>query len=416
MSSYTDMLLTDAETLSPDDDDFEERLLEIAGRFHGFGEALTDFLLQHGYEEDPKDSEKKIQFLKQQFKSAKIAEPRSIAKWFQPDMRIKRSTAFLLCFAFHLSVEETEEFFRCVQLERGFDCHTVSEAVYYFCMKTGRTCQDAQRILKRIPEPSKRAKTLPKGDVLYTGTILESLNRIGDEDTLIQFLTETIEDFRYNNATALKFIRDLWTQIAKPDGLAVREGVLIDKAYNRFNNRDRKENADDYSVVSPPSNPVETKPLPTWPVFSQIIGLSNGTEQSYASRHDRSLTVVLSENALLPLRASYCFPGRQSIDKLVRGELSDNEQIRKMLIFLTFYAYWAKVSIEEKTALFTAKRSDCERCKAVLDGRLLDAGYPVLYAGNPYDWIFLWSLNDDHPLEAFRCYMGEVFAVKESAQ
>ena len=43
---------------------------------------------------------------------------------------------------------------------------------------------------------------------------------------------------------------------------------------------------------------------------------------------------------------------------------------------------------------------------------LLDAGYPELYPGNPYDWIFLWALRDDYPLEAFRSYIGELFAVK----
>ena len=62
---------------------------------------------------------------------------------------------------------------------------------------------------------------------------------------------------------------------------------------------------------------------------------------------------------------------------------------------------------------YSAKVSDAERCLDTINARLLDAGYPELYAGNPYDWLFKWSLNDEHPLEAFRTYMGEVFAVKE---
>ena len=49
----------------------------------------------------------------------------------------------------------------------------------------------------------------------------------------------------------------------------------------------------------------------------------------------------------------------------------------------------------------------------MINARLLDAGYLKLYAGNPYDWIFMWALNDENPLIAFRYYMGEVFAVKE---
>lgn len=47
----------------------------------------------------------------------------------------------------------------------------------------------------------------------------------------------------------------------------------------------------------------------------------------------------------------------------------------------------------------------------MINARLLDAGYPELYIGNPYDWLFMWALKDyDNPLFAFRYYMGEVFA------
>ena len=56
---------------------------------------------------------------------------------------------------------------------------------------------------------------------------------------------------------------------------------------------------------------------------------------------------------------------------------------------------------------------DSRRCLNTINKRLLDADYPSLYAGNPYDWLFLWALNDDHPLEAFRSYIGEAIAVKE---
>ena len=116
----------------------------------------------------------------------------------------------------------------------------------------------------------------------------------------------------------------------------------------------------------------------------------------------------------MPLKADYCFPSRQNIDKLIRGDLvGDDEIIRKMLIFLVFYAYWADIIIKQNDALYLAKHSDSERCLDTINNRLLNAGYPELYAGNPYDWLFMWALNDENPLIAFRHYMGEVFAVKE---
>ena len=75
----------------------------------------------------------------------------------------------------------------------------------------------------------------------------------------------------------------------------------------------------------------------TWIIFSQIIGLANYQESEYSIKHDRSLSSVLSENKLMPLKADYCFPSRQNIDKLIRGNLvGDDEIIRKMLIFSCF--------------------------------------------------------------------------------
>lgn len=40
-------------------------------------------------------------------------------------------------------------------------------------------------------------------------------------------------------------------------------------------------------------------------------------------------------------------------------------------------------------------------------------GYPTLYAGNPFDWIFLYSAHDDSPLEALRFFMRELYLVKK---
>ena len=48
MGQYTLSQIKAAETLSFDDDDFEEKLREIAKQFRGFDEALTEFITEHG--------------------------------------------------------------------------------------------------------------------------------------------------------------------------------------------------------------------------------------------------------------------------------------------------------------------------------------------------------------------------------
>lgn len=426
MTQYTELLNIKAEMLSMDDDSYEENLVEVATLFRGFDEALTSFMEEYGYKGDLADVSAKAQFLREKFKTANMKPPRDFKEWFVPNKKIARKTAFQICFAFNLGVDETNNFFRCVQFERGFDCHTVTEAVYYFCMRNGLSYLEAQEIIDRIPVP-KKVKVIPNREVLYTGTIIEYINGIDDKEKLIQYIIDNINDFQYNNATAIKYIQDLWTEISKTDGLATQEGTIIDRTYNRFENRHRKGVTDTRSTeviaaeirqqeqeVKPYDYVVAGSDASTWIIFSQIIGLANYQESEYATKHDRSLSSVLSENKLMPLKADYCFPSRQNIDKLIRGDLvGDDEIIRKMLIFLVFYTYWTKLIISKNDVFYSAKFSDSERCLDTINARLLDAGYPELYAGNSYDWLFKWALNDENPLIAFRHYMGEVFAVKE---
>lgn len=427
MSQYTELLNIEAETLSPDDDDFEEKLLEIAALFRGFDEALTAFIEEHGYAGDLTDVSAKATFLREKFKTANVESLRDFKDLFVPNRTPSRKTAYQICFAFGLSVDETNDFFRRVQFERGFDCHDRKEAVYYFCMRNGLSYSEAQEIIDRIPIP-KKIKAVPNREVLYTGTIIEYIDSIDDKEKLIQYITDNIDDFQYNNATAIKYIQELWDGISKTGGLAAKEGSII-AGCNRYKDEHKKDgnvsdtrDAEDVAEhvreqeqeVKPYDYVVADLDSSTWTIFSQIIGLRNYMENEYAIKYDRRLTSVLSQNALMPLKASNCFPSQHSIDRLFRGELGDYETMRKMLIFLVFYTYWAKIVIDKNDAFYLVERSDCERCLDTINGRLLDAGYPELYAGNPYDWLFMWSLNDDeNPLEAFRFYMGEVFAVKE---
>ena len=64
---------------------------------------------------------------------------------------------------------------------------------------------------------------------------------------------------------------------------------------------------------------------------------------------------------------------------------------------------------------------NAERCKANIDNHLLKSGMPELYAGNPYDWIFLFCLNEevlcegDTPLELFRLYVMTLYYEKNAS-
>ncbi len=82
--------------------------------------------------------------------------------------------------------------------------------------------------------------------------------------------------------------------------------------------------------------------------------------------------------------------------------------MRKALILLAFYAFWVTLALERRDGTYAAKGGDADRCQSKINHLLTDSGYEELYAGNPYDWIFMYALNDSFPLSTFREFMLEL--------
>ena len=76
--------------------------------FQNFDEALDTFLVRHGYTGDRQDIDGKMAFIKSRFEQKQIPLPRNIRKWYTEHKRIKKETAIRICFAFGLTVEESE--------------------------------------------------------------------------------------------------------------------------------------------------------------------------------------------------------------------------------------------------------------------------------------------------------------------
>lgn len=400
MDYYTDYLNTTALTLSPDDECYEEKLLSIASHFRSFDDALTQFIIEHGYD-DRDDVEAKATFVKQKFSAAGIQIPRDIKSWFAGAKTIKRDTAFQICFAFGLDVNSTNEFFRKVYLERSFDCHTISEAVYYYCTRNGLQYSEALDIISKMPTV-KKGPINTKQEILYTGSIISFINGVKNADELIAYVTDHIEQFGYNNATATKHIQELWDSISCQSGIAFKEGQLRDKAFNQYH-ENNTASADDYTVVTEEADSI-------WKVYAQIFGLDKYQTVKYGTK--RTIKPLLENNHLLPPLAEASFPDRDGIEKITKGVHMSHERIRKLMILLEFYAFWANLIIQNKDALAVAAEHDAERCVDKINSYLLESGYPELYPGNPYDWIFMWAVKDPQPLLAFRDHMIALYAYK----
>lgn len=405
MDQYTELLTRMSDALSPDDDQYEEKLFAIATTFRSFSQALTSFLCANGFNGDANNIDEKVCYLKDKFNASEIPTPRDIRKWFSEDKKIKPDTAYQICFAFNLGVEETRDFFRRVYFERAFDCHFITEAVYYYCMRNELPYSVALDIIAQMP---KAESTIMKADrdILYTGTIIEFINGAKDSDELVAYISDHIEQFGYNNATATKHIQELWTSLACQNGIAYKEGLLLDKAFN-FDVGKGLSKDDDYTTVTEEADSI-------WKIFAQIVGLDR--RQTTQLGTNRTLKPLLEDNALLPSLAEDSFPDRNGIELIIKGKHVSHERIRKTMILLEFYTYWANTTVAHNNALWESTEIDAERCIDKINRYLIESGYPELYPGNPYDWIFMWAVNDAWPLVTFRDYMRTLYAHKSAEQ
>ncbi len=391
MTTYTDNLEEEANS---NKDYSEENLLKVVTLFNkSFGEAMDSFITEFGYTGKIDDINSKVAYIRKRFSDASIDPPRGIKNWFIEDKGIERDNAFKICFAFNLNIDQTNDFFKKVYLEKSFDCHTIKEAIYYYCMRNNLSFNEALNLIKSAPKDSKGSlgPLDSKKEVLYTGTIIEAIKSCKNETDLLAYFSENINQFGYKNVTATKNIQRLWNEITE---LSQKEIILR----NGFSKKLDETVSDEAKS--------------TWDIYLQILGLDEEKlpDQQVA---DRSIMTTLDGNKILNRFALNCFPDRDSIDLVRNGNLPFYEKIRKILILVVFYTYWVKFSISKKESYPFPDPADADRCICEINKYLLESNYPDLYYGNPYDWIFLWaSRGNDYPLATFRNFIYSLRAVK----
>lgn len=386
-------------------EDYIPELKKVVGEFRSFDAALDDFIFQHGYKGSRTDSDAKVRFISDKCVNSGVSVPRNLRKWYTENKRMDRNSKvpFQICFAFQLNIEEVNEFLQRICLARGIDCHLVEEAVYYYAFKNGLTYLEAVEILKKV-NPVK-PKKINATEVIYTELLEDDIDRIETVDELVDYLNKNEQKFSYNNATACETIQILWKDIAgegQEKGIAKREReqgyilfnkeeTLQMKCEEEKGRKERKRNRDS-----------------VWEIYLQILGFSgNYVTDCYK---DRSLKSILKDNELLHPLAEEAFPDRDGLNKVLHGEHVSYERIRKLIILLTFYKYYAIRMIEDEN--FEEDPDFGDRCISFINGNLTASNYMGLYPGNPYDFLILMSIRSEQPLMMFREYMHELYFSK----
>lgn len=339
-----------------------------------FAEGLTDSISAHGYQGDKNSVEAKNNFILEKCKENNVNINRTnIRNWFADKRPISgsrsRELVYLLCFALDFSLDEVVEFFLKVYFECPFNYRDHHEAVYYYCFANHLSFSDAKEIIKKADEILESHKN--ETPVLeYTHMIGSALKNVRTEQDLLAYIEKNHSEFFRNNKTAYRYADILIDESCE---LAVKM-YEIETTEHEARKINRKANID--------------------LLLFQMLGadiLGYKGEQSFAKA------------AELPEIVKANFPLKMQLSNIKNKKTVSYESMRKALIFLNFYHYFASLFYENrKDKTFCSLEEDFRDFVYETDDLLYSCGYPKLYIRNPYDWLFMHCAYNEYPLSEFK--------------
>ena len=313
-------------------------------------------------------------------KGITVASAATLYNWFHKGMRPdraeqRREAMFALAFALELTVEETTDLFHKVYLDRAFNKRSYKELIYYHCIKRGSTYAHAQKLISLVSFNKEVEDT-----TVRTELISEQTASFADEIDLLLYIHNRPHNFSLSNVAAIAEYEKQWeraratvslemgfTNQRTPHFVPRSRGTWDSKRLLDLADKDINSAAFDFEIIT-----------------GQSITGAKGTKP------------LSFKNKYLPKEIAVNFPTSPSL-----GKNPSHEQLRKMIILLFSYEFWFNVQEANETDYFFDYTY-------ALDQKLEDIGYPPLYPGNPFDWLFLTCSNMERPLDAFRAILDEV--------
>lgn len=400
---------------SIDDCNEAYQYLQNSANFVSFHTGLTTLMQRCGYTGSSEDVEEKTAYLQQKLAAihVKITEI-TVCDWFsgkhRPSLDSRsRKLVYEICFALGASFELVQEFFRQVYFSRSFNCHTIKEAVYYYCLHQNHSYNHALELyetIKTMPETAKFEASAP----VYTDQIRNALDNCRSDEEFLAYFSRNKSIFDRWNQRALFYIEEFVRQIR-----GTKEDIGRIEAFGKVGTI-----PDAKTLATPPASGLITQEF-----FMQARHF--GRKWTYAKQNVTSIDFMLefiidpiepvNKKAKLPDIVKLNFPSKKTFSKILnrsQSEMSTSyDSIRKCLILLKFYHFWVTLELmmdsgnaaENPQSDYADYFDDfCEEMAQLLE----ECGYEELYERNPYDWIFLWASATEQPLESFRGVMRAI--------
>lgn len=268
------------------------------------------------------------------------------------DSEQSRPNVYKLCFALDMDVEQTEIFFLKNYLCRPFNFKDYRETVYYFCLYTHRSYDDAIRLIAQVEALADGAPE--EKETRLIGIALQS-KQIQTEPDFLSYMA----DHKYNEEQQRQTI---YKEIDR----------LLDSC---------KEMAKVKSVSS---------------LLEEIYGYNE---------HQCEKGISKSE---LPQMVTINFPTEMKFSEIKKHKAS-NDTCRKALIVLYFYKFYATLCSVKTIPSESDFGSYFNSFEISLDELLDKCGYIQSYLRNPFDRLILYCANQDNPLQELKNIMQKYY-------
>lgn len=400
--TYTTLLdntSDELETKLYDEDISTDDLINyMSNAFRSFSDALNVFLINYtDYSGDLSSINERTKYIYAKYQSIGYSiNHANIKNWLSGKTPAyteeSKDKMYALCFALDFSLDDTKEFFQKVYFERCFDCHNISESVYYYCIKNHLSYKQAVDIISKISNTSDVNSNNDNlsSTVLYTNIIQQKIDSINTDEELISYINNNSHSFSINHTSAKDTYYDLLSDVqgTREDAKYIEENPKCINDYS--NNRPIKA----LTVLEYYKYNTETNPQ--LQIYSDEFMINQILDNR---EHEKNIP----KNINLPPQLKSSFPNRHVINDIKLGfegkKTLKNDSLRKTIILLFFYKYWCEqelginpIAIYEREETFIAEINDC----------ITSCGFQSLYLGNPYDWIFIFSSKCENPLDEFR--------------
>lgn len=387
-------------SIDPEDPDLTHAVeyLNNPENFRSFSSGLTDLICKYGYHGAPGDAEAKTLFLLEKLNSIGVSVVKAtLFSWFTDKRRPalaanSRTLLFQICFALSASSDDIQWFFSHVYFDRVLNCHTIPEAVYYYCFTRRLPYRHALDLISRIeaiPTPDS-----PGHAIVFTSEIIHQLDCCSTDEELLAFFRNKKHLFSQWNRTAATYIESYVSLIrGKESDKAIVSAAKTGRSFSKSEIRQCGLVTQEYLLLASEGR------------FGYISGKS---VSSIDFMLEQMITINsgLHKQTQIPAIVRQNFPSKKTFsDILNKSELSTSyDSIRKCLILLKFYHFWVTLLLNPELT----EDSPFDIYRDETNALLTECGYDELFAGNPYDWLFLWASTSEKPLDTLRMAIGKI--------